>query len=105
MSLEQVVLAAAKRLYDRQNEPHFSWETAHPEMKAHWIKQARNTLGLLLPELFTSPPTMWLAPMEASEDMVNAGGYALQSHCSFTMDAARIAYIAARDAYLNREGK
>lgn len=53
-------------------------------------KQYQRIAGLVseafAPELFTSPPTMWLAPMDSD-----------------TLEAA--AYLAQRDAHLNREGK
>ena len=58
------------------------------------------------PELFTSPPTMWLAPMEASEEMTYAAAEVMEgSHIPIIEDTFALAFIKARDAHLNREGK
>ena len=123
MTLEQRIEAAARALYecspemdqpvDPDNRPTgpagaVPWQDAceaWPRETGGIRDEAKSILAAAFPELTSSPPTHWVAPMTMTDEMVNAGGYALQSHCSFTMDAARIAYEAARDAYLNREGK
>ena len=50
------------------------------------------------PELFTSPPTGWIAPRELTEEMLAATSMEPKA---FVM----MAYEDMRDAYLNREGK
>lgn len=93
MTLDERIEAAAKRLHGRRNAPHFDWDGSHPDMKAQWIKAARGALADLLPELFTSPPTLVLMPMEWPAGLSPS-------------DAdASMYWRTWRDAYLNREGK
>lgn len=49
------------------------------------------------PELFTSPPTMWPAPMEMTDEM--AGGERWPDRQMQSL------WRVMRDAHLNREGK
>ena len=61
------------------------------------------------PELFTSPPTGWIAPDTATPEMVAAGMKVWDErmkggHRSWP-EMMEAVFEAARDAYLNREGK
>lgn len=39
---------------------------------------AKAIVRAFAPELFTNPPTMWLAPMEVTKEMADAGGNTLE---------------------------
>jgi hypothetical protein len=65
---------------------------------------ATKVLQAAFPELFSSPPTGWIAPWRATEEMtdidVEAGGLSY-----LAPKALGEAFEDMRDAYLNREGK
>ncbi len=54
--------------------------------------------------LSDTPPGMVLVPREPTNEMIHAGGYALQEHAAMTMDAARIAWDAMVKAAGKEEG-
>jgi len=86
MTLEERIEAAARAIsgLDRRDWP------AVPE--GHRAK-AFMALRAAFPELFTDPPTHWLAPVEATERMKTLA------------EVSPVGWREARDAYLNREEK
>lgn len=118
MTLDERIEAAARALYecnpemdqpvDPDNRPTgpavlVSWKSARearPREAGGIRDDARAVLTAAFPELFTSPPTGWIAPWEAAEGMVTAMSD-LDSNGRYEW----LRWSGARDAYLNREGK
>lgn len=117
MNLNDHVEAVARRRFERRNGPRFDWAGASEEMKAYWLKDARQSFEELLPELFTSPPTMWLAPMTPTPEMLRVGfltdermGMEKQPGSTWRplnepTEVITQVFEDMRDAHLNREGK
>lgn len=66
------------------------------QVAEHFIARLRALAG--------APRDMVLVPREPTNEMIHAGGYALQDYASETMDAARIAWDAMVKAALKGEG-
>lgn len=75
-----------------------------------WMREtAAQVLAAAFPELFSSPPTAWIAPMEPSGVDGLRGATASRSaiaadplHCS-NADAFREGFLAMRDAHLGKK--
>lgn len=66
MTLEQRIEAAAKALNDSKANTG-EWETALPDFQDYQRYEAVGILMAAFPELFTTPPTAWIAPWEATK--------------------------------------
>lgn len=78
MTLEERIEAAAKAGFahifagvKRLDGMHV-WDVADQRIKDGFTTEAAVFVAAAFPELFTSPPTAWLAPWEADEGMLNA---------------------------------
>lgn len=92
MTLDERIEAAARAV-----DPAV-WDQMDEEERTAQYAEVARVFAAAFPELFTSPPTMWLAPMEISDDMRKV------MPMVFAQEPANM-WRAARDAHLNREGK
>ncbi len=70
-----------------------SWEDLDEKAKAAAIATARRYLTAAFPELFTDPPTMWLAPWDCDRDMIKA---------TVGQSWRLVDFAAMRDSWLSR---
>jgi len=94
--LDERIEAAARRAYDPKGEQRVHWDHMISQHQDYWRKHVTEHARVLFPELFGCPPTHWIAPMNADGAM---------QHAIAVYGVPARQWRAARDAYLNREGK
>jgi len=105
MTMDERIEAAAKAMrpfwFGQTYDLHGSQEVMlsnYPGMTAEYQKRARSDAAIAIeaafPELFTDPPTAWIAPWEATPGMIDA--YWNATHAITTADN----YAAMRDAHI-----
>lgn len=72
------------------------------------LRYAEAALRAALPQLFTDPPSHWIAPMEATDEMDEAGHSDIEDslcgdRCGVDDGAAKLAFASMRTAYLNQK--
>lgn len=112
MTLEERIEAAARALFEKlfrsaeRLDGNHIWSQADERIKDGMRAEARVVGEAFAPELFSSPPTHWIAPWKATEEMVEAFAEKQATYPTWANDTyAREGFKAARDAYLNREGE
>ena len=73
-----------------------AWSEAGKTVQDHWRDEATRILAAAFPELFTDPPQVWLAPVEATEAMQNAAWRAMNIGGLDPMPAMRDAHLASQ---------
>src|SRR3990167_4657999 len=98
MTLDERIEAAARALvFDDGIGP---MEDLLDEAQDEYRGTAVIALQAAFPELFTTPPSAWLAPMKATKQMQHAGDQAIFGGNDCECDEERI-YEAMRDSHLN----
>jgi hypothetical protein len=114
LTLEERIERAAREFYERhwrvanEVDPAVQfpgWDRLDAWEQGLWRDMARDDLKVMVPELFTDPPTHWLAPMEPTPEMSEAGADRLADMDGIygEADKATGAYTAMRKAYTKDE--